>query len=135
MIIIVSYIIFGFFLIPHYGQNAVMNEVSQSQDSCHGREGGFKHWWKQTKADKNSKNLTCLFSLVYTRAQKRMGGETRTQLLGDVWCGERLGPERSGAPTVQNMAEKEVWSLMQKRTYCKSTVKLFNLLFVNITFQ
>ena len=22
-----------------------------------------------------------------------MGGETRTQLLGDVWCGERLGRE------------------------------------------
>ena len=37
-----------------------------------------------------------LFSSVAiaTRAQKRIGGETPTRLLSDVWCGERLGPER-----------------------------------------
>ena len=31
---------------------------------------------------------------VQIRAQKRMGGETPTRLLCDVWCGERLGWER-----------------------------------------
>ena len=72
-------------------------------------------------------------AFYYTRAQKRMGGETPTQLLSDVWCEERLGRERSITPTVQKMAAREVWSLMQKRACCKRTVKHFNLLFMNRT--
>ena len=64
-----------------------------------------------------------------------MGGETTTHLLSNVWCGERLGRERSRTPTVQKMAAKEIWSLMQKGARCKRTVKRFNLLLVNRTLQ
>ena len=41
----------------------------------------------------------------------------------------------SRTPTVQKMAAKELSSLMQKGARCKRTVKHFNLLLVNRTFQ